>query len=556
MRVRYASCNAFSVAIQQWAPHTWSHDPNPPIPIETEVTADEAIAVEYRTSLAADEFIPVEWLATAGAPIDIDTGMPVEWLCSWQADEQMPVEALLTVAADEAIPAEWLCLRSADATVPAEYLLSANADGTAPVEWRAGIFGDAAIPVDWLSILRADHQTPSEWLMLVNQLIAVSQSHGFNDATFPPSAASDAAYELGTRFNVSIAGQITALRFYRASGGPLSVTGRLWNTGGTQLASATYSVSGTGWQEAAITPVDVTPGNDYVVSYNVGAGESYAYEPHYFDTAKTSGYITGVEGDGATPNGVFNTTPGAYPSTQFNATLYFADVVLTQADTSHSAIPVEWMRGAASDHSLTTEWLASLTADEFIPTEWRGALIVDIDGKMPVEWRSGVAADGREPFDWSSFLAADATLPMGWLRSLQADAAPIDEWRASRNADATLPADWRLTVNADEQIPADILSSLLTTIAGDGSLPIEWRTSITADATPQYEWTAFAITAGWLQASLGIIPSLDGAIAFALAMAAVAEMRLALDGEPSVIPTIGGTLSVALSVDGENNTHE
>jgi len=159
--------------------------------------------------------------------------------------------------------------------------------------------------------------------------------HGFADATYPPGTATDASYELGTRFRPSTDTRITALRFYRPAVGAGAVTGRLWNAAGTLLASAAYTLSGTGWQTVElIPPVEITAGQDYIASFNVTAGDAYAYQHNYFNTAHTVDVVTALAYSGSTPNGVFSVTPGTFPTGTASNALYFADVVFEAVGTA------------------------------------------------------------------------------------------------------------------------------------------------------------------------------------------------------------------------------
>jgi hypothetical protein len=165
--------------------------------------------------------------------------------------------------------------------------------------------------------------------------------HGFPDATYPPITAPEGAYELGTRFRPSQNTRATALRFYRPDTTALAVTGRLWNAAGTLLASAPYALSGTGWQTTPLTPhIDLTAGQDYVTSFGIAAGVPYAYQHYYFDAAHTVDLMTAPAAAGGAPNGVYNATPGAFPTDSFRNALYFSDIVFESAGTS-STLAVE-----------------------------------------------------------------------------------------------------------------------------------------------------------------------------------------------------------------------
>jgi hypothetical protein len=140
------------------------------------------------------------------------------------------------------------------------------------------------------------------------------------------------SYELGTRFTTSEAGQITAIRYYKApsEGGPHF--GRLWEmNGGTGTLLATVEFkneSSSGWQQQALaTPLPIVAGRTYVVSVN--SSTHFAYTSGGLAAPVTSGPLSTSLG-----NGVLSSTPGAYPSIISSAShSYFRDVVFTPAQT-------------------------------------------------------------------------------------------------------------------------------------------------------------------------------------------------------------------------------
>ena len=75
------------------------------------------------------------------------------------------------------------------------------------------------------------------------------------------------------------AGTITGVRFYKEIDNTGTHTGSLWSAGGTLLASGTFSgESASGWQELDFsTPVAITAGTTYVVSYHTDAGPLRAH---------------------------------------------------------------------------------------------------------------------------------------------------------------------------------------------------------------------------------------------------------------------------------------
>jgi hypothetical protein len=131
----------------------------------------------------------------------------------------------------------------------------------------------------------------------------------------------NATIEIGARFTASVPGQIHGLRFYK---GPLNTgthTGTLWSSTGTQLATGTFvGESASGWQLLLFsTPVTVTPGTTYVVSYRTSVGQ-YAVNLNGLASAVTSGPLT-IPAGGATYR-----YGGGFPSASSNHN-YWVDPV-------------------------------------------------------------------------------------------------------------------------------------------------------------------------------------------------------------------------------------
>jgi len=130
-------------------------------------------------------------------------------------------------------------------------------------------------------------------------------------------------YELGMRFQSSVAGQLTAIRFWKDSSETGPHTGHLWGPTGILLASVTFSAeSASGWQtQALVPPVAVAPNTVHTVSVNTG-------NTYYVDTVLglrsriTSGHLQSI----LRANGVYGPA-GTYPSLSWNASNYFRDVV-------------------------------------------------------------------------------------------------------------------------------------------------------------------------------------------------------------------------------------
>jgi hypothetical protein len=157
-------------------------------------------------------------------------------------------------------------------------------------------------------------------------------------------------YELGTVFTSSVAGQVTALRVYVGpveAVNPGTIVGTLWDGAGLLLASATYGSIVSGWNEVLLsTAVSIAANTPYVVSANTNAWTtgtgSYA-----FNSAGGSGFFGGggfVNPPLTATSGVFNTTPGAFPTSNFppanGGSSYFRDVQFTPVPEPSTALLV------------------------------------------------------------------------------------------------------------------------------------------------------------------------------------------------------------------------
>ena len=140
------------------------------------------------------------------------------------------------------------------------------------------------------------------------------------------SASTDGSpVELGTAFTPAEDGRVTAIRFFKGPDNGGTHTGSLWGPSGARLGTVTFtSETAAGWQTAKLaTPVSVTGGTQYVVSYHAPRGH-YSYTPGFFGDAWVSGDLTAP----ATGNGRYLYGAGGQaPTYSWNATNYFVDVV-------------------------------------------------------------------------------------------------------------------------------------------------------------------------------------------------------------------------------------
>ncbi len=165
---------------------------------------------------------------------------------------------------------------------------------------------------------------------------------GTNYSLWPASATpgtvdgGDAkATELGVKFTVSADGFITGIRYYKSATNTGTHTGSLWSASGQLLATATFTGEGaSGWQQVNFsTPVAVTAGATYTASYHTTVGH-YSVSRSYFSSPTVSGPLTAT-------TGVYLYGAGGFPTTSYQASNYWVDVVFSTtapADTTPPTI--------------------------------------------------------------------------------------------------------------------------------------------------------------------------------------------------------------------------
>jgi hypothetical protein len=136
---------------------------------------------------------------------------------------------------------------------------------------------------------------------------------------------SSANYELGAKFTSGVAGHITAIRFWKASRETGTHVGHVWSASGQLLASVAFSSeTSSGWQQQSLaTPLAVNANTIYVVTVNTG--NTYYVDTHNgFATRVLNQDLSGLVGN----NGVYG-PPGRFPTSSWEASNYFRDVVFT-----------------------------------------------------------------------------------------------------------------------------------------------------------------------------------------------------------------------------------
>jgi hypothetical protein len=148
------------------------------------------------------------------------------------------------------------------------------------------------------------------------------------------------ALNLGMKFIPSQSGYITALRFYKSPTNAGTHTGMLHTAAGTLLAQAVFvNETASGWQQVNLTtPVPVTAGSTYVVSYHSSPG-NYSSTEGFFETSLVNGPLTAPSSASSGGNGLYlyGGAP-AMPVSTYNASNYWVDVVFNTTISSGARI--------------------------------------------------------------------------------------------------------------------------------------------------------------------------------------------------------------------------
>ncbi|MDI4237366.1 DUF4082 domain-containing protein [Bradyrhizobium sp. Arg237L] len=189
---------------------------------------------------------------------------------------------------------------------------------------------------------------------------------------FPGSATPDtvnttdaSAVELGVRFQTSVAGTVSGIRFYKGSQDIGTHTGQLWSSTGTLLATATFTnETASGWQSVTFSnPISLTPGATYIASYHTSVGH-YSSSVNYFLSNVTSGPLTAL----ASGNGVYAYSSNiAFPTSTFAATNFWVDVMFNPSAANSAPIAANDDGPIATRDLALTIAASSLTGNDSDP---------------------------------------------------------------------------------------------------------------------------------------------------------------------------------------------
>ena len=133
------------------------------------------------------------------------------------------------------------------------------------------------------------------------------------------------AFELGVRVVSDVAGQITAVRFWKGAGESGPHTGHVWTATGQLLATVVFTTeSASGWQQQPLVPPVAMAANvEYVVSVSTPPNQLFGVTPNVLAAAPlVNGHLRALAGN----NGVYGAI-GTFPAGSYDSSNYFRDLV-------------------------------------------------------------------------------------------------------------------------------------------------------------------------------------------------------------------------------------
>ncbi len=135
--------------------------------------------------------------------------------------------------------------------------------------------------------------------------------------------------ELGVKFRADVDGWIIALLFYKSPSNTGPHVANLWTRTGTLLASVTVTdETASGWQQVTLpAPVRITANTTYVASYHTTVGHYSVDEPYFPGLAVVKSPLRALADGEDGPNGVYKYGPSGFPTSTYNSSNYWVDVV-------------------------------------------------------------------------------------------------------------------------------------------------------------------------------------------------------------------------------------
>lgn len=219
----------------------------------------------------------IESVTPANTAASLPTSTIATASFSKKVDGSSLVFALKTAAGTAVAGTSTLDATGTKATFTPSAALARGVTYTASVQASDTLGNAMSTPYSWTFTTMEPDPTPG-----------VCPCSVWKDSSVPAvTAAPDtSSVEVGTKFSSDWSGSITAVRYYKSAANTGQHVVSLWTTAGTQLATAIATgETVSGWQTVSFaTPVQITAGTTYIVSYHTSTG-NYSYDNGAFATA-------------------------------------------------------------------------------------------------------------------------------------------------------------------------------------------------------------------------------------------------------------------------------
>ena len=187
-------------------------------------------------------------------------------------------------------------------------------------------------------------------------VIAGAKKLWADDVTVGGDAGDGQPLELGVRFQSSVAGVITAIRFYKQASNTGTHVGNVWTADGVNKGTVNFSgESATGWQQQSFSsPIHVAANTQYVASVFMPAGYWSGTTNYFGSTGVANSPLSSPQSVENSYNGLYlYTATSSFPYVGSNAHRnYWIDIVFEQR-------AITTIGGGT--HSISTDGSSSLT---------------------------------------------------------------------------------------------------------------------------------------------------------------------------------------------------
>jgi hypothetical protein len=263
----------------------------------------------------------------------------------------------------------------------------------------------------------------------------------------------DSAVELGVKFRSDTAGYISGIRFYKATANSGIHVGNLWTTGGTRLATATFTnESASGWQQVTFpNPVAIAANTVYVASYHTSSGH-YSCDQNYFATRGVDRPPLHAPANGVTGvNGVYAYgSTSRFPSSGWRSANYWVDVLFTTVTIPDTVRPIINSFALPATATSLTVAITSFTASDNVAVT--GYLVTESSTPPGSGW-------GAAPQNSYTFATSGSKTLYAWARD------------AAGNVSLAVTAGVTITIDTTPPAPPANLSA---TAGGPTQVSLNW----------------------------------------------------------------------------------